>query len=115
MALRSDGIAPGTNHVLILARLGGNLREIFGDGLAGDGQRVAVQQRRARAGSSLLAECRPRACSSVATYSPEGFRSQKTGTRRPNGLEIVERERNFGGVGDGHQVQDGVGRAADGH
>ena len=37
------------------------------------------------------------------------------GDSLPDGLEIVERERNFGGMGDGQQVQYGVGRAAGGH
>ena len=43
VAVRSDGRTPRMNHVLILARLGGNVRQRFGDGLAGDGQSVAVQ------------------------------------------------------------------------
>ena len=113
VAVRSDGTTPRMNDVLILARLGGNIREGFRDGLAGDGESVAVQDavreqdlhdlRNAAGGMQFRRDVRA-----------GGLHVAEHRNLRANSLEIVERERHVGRVSDGHQVQDGVGRAADG-
>ena len=114
MALRSDGTVPGTDHDLIFSRLGRDAGEILRDGLSRDGQDVAVQHAvreqdlhhlRNAAGAMQIGRDVVAGRLHVA----------ETGNTAANGLEIVERERNFGGMGDGQQVQHRVGRAADRH
>jgi hypothetical protein len=54
----------------------------------------------------------PIAISSDIRYLPLGRRSASTGTRWPIAGEVVELQRHAGRVGNGEQVQDGIGRAA---
>ena len=44
MALLVHRLVEGANHLLIGARLGRHVLQYFGDGLAGDGDAVAMQQ-----------------------------------------------------------------------
>ena len=52
---------------------------------------------------------------SAMWYLPWGLMSARWGTRAADPVEVVERQLHPGLVGDGQQVQDGVGRAAEGH
>ena len=82
---------PGANHILVRARgASGTLLSDSATVSPGYGKRVAVKQPCA---SSIFITCGmpPARCRSVATYRPEGFRSQRTGMRADR-LEIVKRE-----------------------
>ena len=57
----------------------------------------------------------PAACNSVIDVFAGRLQIAEDWDARANGLEIVDGERDVGGVGDGQQMQDGVGRAAGGH
>ena len=71
MALRVERVVARADHVLILARRVGHVLQNFGDGLAGDGDAVAMQQAVRRAASSSPAGCRRR----------DADRSPRTGPR----------------------------------
>ena len=56
----------------------------------------------------------PTRCRSYMTYRPPGFRSARCGTFAAEPVEVGQRPLDPGLAGDGHQVQHGVGRAAQG-
>ena len=57
----------------------------------------------------------PMRSTSVMTYRPKGFTSARCGTRSPMRLKSASVELDLGLVGDGQQVQHGVGRTAERH
>ena len=115
MALRVHRLVPRADHVLVGARLVGNVVQVLGDGLAGDGHAVAVQQAVRRAASS----------SPAARRRPGAGRPRRTGPRASGRTAPAPCWRmrskssivhsTLGRVRDRQVVQHGVGRAAGRH
>ena len=107
-------VAPGPNHRLVGIRFSGHLSQGFGQGLAGQGERVAVQQAMVQQHAHHLWH----ATGAVELGGDEaagGLEVAQDRDAAADDLEIVDGERHLGGAGDGQQVQHGVGGAADGH
>ena len=88
--------------------------EVLGDGLAGDGEAVAVQQ----AGVEQCPHDDRHAADLVDVgHHVAAERLEVAQVRDPvaDAVEVVERQLHLGLAGDGEQVQHGVGGAAEGH
>ncbi len=111
MPLRRHGTVPWANHVLILARLGGNRLQGFGDGFSGNGQGIAVQLAMRQQHFHHL-----RNAAGGVQFGDHVFagRLQIAKDRNPPAyrFEILERQRHVRCARDRQQMQHGVGRAA---
>ena len=114
MALRVHGFVDGAYHVLVGARGVGYVFEHFGNGLAGDGQAVAVQEagfeqhfHDLRNAAGLVQIDREVFAAGLEVAQHRGFDA--------DALEVVNRPLDAGRVGNRQEMQESIGRAAGGH
>ena len=114
MALGVHGLVNRTNHILVSARCVRNVFEHFSDGLACDGEAVAMQQ---SCGQQCFHDLGNTAglvqvdCQVFAT----GFEVAQHGGFYTNPLKVINSPLHICCVGNRQKVQHGVGRAAGGH
>ena len=114
MPLFVDGRVDGPNDRLAFGRDGRNVLEGLGDGLPSDGEAVAVQQPRLQ---QHLHDLR-NAAHLVEFGDDELARGlEVTEDRRlaPNALEVIDGPGHLGCMGNGQEMQHGIGGPAGGH
>ena len=114
VALCVHRLVDAADHVLVRAGLIGHVLQYFGNGLAADGDAVAMQQARVEQHFHHL---RNPACA-VQIYSQvlaAGLEVAQHGRFDAHAFEIVDGPLHLCRVGNCQEVQDRVGRAASGH
>ena len=108
-----DRVVEGAQH-LAVERRDVHLGEVLGEGLSGDGERVAVHQARVE---QRLHEHRQSAAAVDVVHHVLAERLQVADVRhlRADAVEVVEGELDLGLAGDREQVQHDVRGAAEGH
>src|ERR1019366_4036007 len=108
MSLRINWIVPRADHILILARLSRHYLQHFRDGLAGDGQGIAVQQ-------AVLKQELHHLRNAAGFVQIGGnvfarwFQVTQHWHALAYGFEVIDRQRYLSGMGDGKEVQYRVG------
>ena len=114
MAFGVHRVADGTDHVLVSAWRIRNVFEHFGNGLAGDGEAVAMQQAGHQQGFHHLWD----AAGAVQVHRQvlaAGLEVAQHGGFHAHALKVVNRPVDLGSVGDRQEVQHGVGGSSCGH
>jgi hypothetical protein len=109
-----DRLVEGANDILLVGvgRVGGDVLEGLGDGLAGDGQAIAVEQPAIEEHFHERANAADADEMGHAVFA-ERFHVGKERDAGTDGLEVIDPERDLGGMGDSEQVEDEIGRAAE--
>ncbi len=114
MPLLVDGRADGANDGLTRGWAGRNVLEGLGDRLPGDGETVAVQQPGLQQHLHDL-----RNAARLVEFGDDklarGLEVAEDGRLAPNALEVIDGPGHFGCMGNGQEMQHGIGGPAGGH
>ena len=112
VAVGLDGIREGTDHVLV-RRVVTDVREVFGDGLTGDRQAIAMQEPLIEQHLEQRLEAANADEVSHVIFAA-GLEVGEHGDLTADALEVLEGQFDAGGVGHRDEVKHRVRRAAEG-